>query len=168
MVVTIALAVQLMSTIWPNTSKKNFEKKIASLFDSGHVAERFEMMIAAQGGPKDFLSTYKNLLPKAQSQVPIFPVEDGFIKKIDTRKLGGLLTEIGGGRNRAEDKLDLSVGFSNVVKTNQKVDAEQPLLILHCSDQDLSSPIIDKIKSCFSIVEKNPEKKTTTVLEKIN
>ena len=57
--ITIALSIELYSMVYPAKSKIDIKKKVYSLLDSGHVAERFENMVSALGGPKDFLSTYK-------------------------------------------------------------------------------------------------------------
>ena len=106
------------------------KQKIYSLFDSGHVAERFEKMVSALGGPKHFLSTYKEVLPRAESVVPIKAKKEGFITQINTKALGNILIKMGGGRQKASDKLDLSVGFTKVVKSGKKVNAKTSLLFL--------------------------------------
>ena len=164
---TIALCVELYSMVFPAKSKIEIKKKVYSLLDSGHVAERFENMVSALGGPKDFLSAYKKVLPKTKYVTPVKAKKDGYITQIDTKGLGNILIKMGGGRQKASDNLNLSVGFSQVVKSNARVDANEALLMLHCPDKSLSSSLEEEINHCFSISEKGPAQPINPILQKI-
>ena len=164
---TIALSTELYSLVCPEKSHLEIKKNIHSLLDSGHVAERFENMVSAQGGPKDFLSKYKKLLPKTQSLVPVKAKKEGYITQINTRALGNILIKMGGGRQKASDKLNLSVGFTEVVKSNEKVNTKKALLMLHCPDKFLSPSLEEAINSCFSISERKPVQCRNPILQKV-
>jgi thymidine phosphorylase len=164
---TIALSIELYSMVYPAKSKIEIKRKVYSLLDSGHVAERFENMVSALGGPKDFLSTYKKVLPKTKCVIPVKAKKDGYITQIDTKALGNILIKMGGGRQKASDKLNLSVGYTKVVKSNERVDANEPLLMLHCPDKSLSSSLEDEINNCFTISERDPAQPITPILQKI-
>ena len=143
------------------------KKKVCSLLDSGHVAERFENMVSALGGPKDFLSTYKKVLPKTKYVIPVRAKKDGYITQIDTKALGNILIKIGGGRQKASDNLNLSVGFTKVLKSNERVDANEALLMLHYPDKSLPSSLEEEINNCFSISERDLAQPINPILEKI-
>ena len=164
---TIALSIELYSMVYPAKSKTEIQKKVHSLLDSGHVAERFENMVSALGGPKDFLSTYKKVLPKTKHVIPIRAKKDGYITQIDTKALGNILIKIGGGRQKASDNLNLSVGFTKVVKSNKRVDANEALLMLHYPDKCLSSSLEEEINNCFTISGRNPAQPINPILQKI-
>ena len=164
---TIALSIELYSMVYPAKSKIEIQKKVHSLLDSGHVAERFENMVSALGGPKDFLSTYKKVLPKTKHVIPIRAKKDGYITQIDTKALGNILIKIGGGRQKASDNLNLSVGFTKVVKSNKRVDANEALLMLHYPDKCLSSSLEEEINNCFTISGRNPAQPINPILQKI-
>ena len=164
---TIALSTELYSLVCPEKSNLEIKKKIYSLLDSGHVAERFENMVSALGGPKDFLSTYKELLPKTQYVVPVKAKKEGYITQINTKELGNILIKMGGGRQKASDNLNLSVGFTEVVKSNEKVNTKKALLMLHCSDKFLSPSLEEAINNCFSISESEPVKCRDPILLKV-
>ena len=74
---------------------------------------------------------------------------------------------MGGGRRKASDNLNLSVGFTKVVKSNEMVDANEALLMLHCPDKSLSSSLKDEINNCFTISEREPAQPKTPILLKI-
>ena len=96
--------------VYSEKSPSEIKQKIYSLLETGHVAECFEKMVSALGGPKNFLSIYQKVLPRANSVVPVKAKKEGFISQINTKALGDVLVKIGGGRQKASDKLDLSVG----------------------------------------------------------
>ena len=165
---TIALSIELYSMVFSDKSHIEIKQKIYSLIESGHVAERFEKMVSALGGPKHFLSTYKDVLPRADSVVSIKAKKEGYITKINTKAVGDILIKMGGGRQKASDKLDLSVGFTKVVKSGEKVNTKTSLLFLHCAEKFLTTSLEDDISSCFSISEKEPEQSKGLILQKVS
>ena len=165
---TIALSIELYSMVFSDKSHIEIKQKIYSLIESGHVAERFEKMVSALGGPKHFLSTYKEVLPRAESVVPIKAKKEGFITQINTKALGNILIKMGGGRQKASDKLDLSVGFTKVVKSGEKVNTKTSLLFLHCPEKFFTPALEDEISGCFSISEKEPEQSKGLILQKVS
>ena len=165
---TIALSIELYSMVFSDKSHIEIKQKIYSLIESGHVAERFEKMVSALGGPKHFLSTYKEVLPRAESAVPIKAKKEGFITQINTKALGNILIKMGGGRQKASDKLDLSVGFTKVVKSGEKVNTKTSLLVLHCAEKFFTPSLEDEISGCFSISEKEPEQSKGLILQKVS
>ncbi len=165
---TIALSVELYSMIFSEKSQMEIKQKIHSLLESGHVAERFEKMVSALGGPKHFLSTYKTVLPRAETVVPIKARKEGFINQINTKALGNILIKMGGGRQKASDKLDLSVGFTKVVKSGEKVNTKTSLLFLHVADKFFTPSLEDEISGCFSISDREPEHSKDIILQKVS
>jgi len=165
---TIALSIELYSMVFSEKSHIEIKQKIYSLIESGHVAERFEKMVSALGGPKHFLSTYKEVLPRAESVVPIKAKKEGFITQINTKELGNILIKIGGGRQKASDKLDLSVGFTKVAKTGEKVNTKTSLLFLHSPDKFFTSSFQEEISDCFSISDSEPEQSNDLILQKVS
>ncbi len=165
---TIALSIELYSMVFSEKSHMEIKQKIYSLLESGHVAERFEKMVSALGGPKHFLSTYKEVLPRAESVMPIKAKREGFITQINTKALGNILIKMGGGRQKASDKLDLSVGFTKVVKSGEKVNTKTSLLFLHGADKFFTSSLEDEISTCFSISDREPEQSDDLILQKVS
>ena len=75
---------------------------------------------------------------------------------------------MGGGRRKASDKLDLSVGFTKVAKSGEKVNTKTSLLILHSADKFITPNLVDEICDCFSISDREPEKSNELILQKVN
>ena len=89
------------------------------------------------------------------------------LKPIREHALGNILVKIGGGRQKASDNLNLSVGFTKVVKSNERVDANEALLMLHYPDKYLSSSLEEEINNCFTISGRDPAQPINPILQKI-
>lgn len=101
---------------------------------SGKAAEIFGRMIAALGGPADFVDNCDQYLPSAPLQRPVFADGEGVVAAVDGRHFGNAIIELGGGRRKVDDELDLSVGFVDVAPIGSRVDANTPLAVVHAAD----------------------------------
>ena len=135
-------------------SKEEAHKKIDEVITNGSAAEKFEMMVAALGGPKNILSSYEKDLSNNSSQKDIFVQNSGWVEKIHTRELGLTLIELGGGRKQVTDKINYGVGYNNVCSVGDKIDSSRPLLTLYSNKIDDDKKLEDRIKDCFVISEK--------------
>ena len=135
-------------------SKEEAHKKIHEVITNGFAAEKFEMMVAALGGPKNILSSYEKDLSNNSSPKDIFGQNSGWVEKIHTRELGLTLIELGGGRKQVTDKINYGVGYDNVCSVGDKIDSSRPLLTLYSNKIDDDKKLEDRIKDCFVISEK--------------
>ena len=119
--------------------------------ESGSAAETFARMVAAQGGPSDFLDNPGQYLPQAVISQPVFPDADGYITAVDVRSLGLSVVELGGGRQRAEDSIDPSVGLSRMCSGGQKVDTGTPLAMIHAASQADWDRAATRVRSAITI-----------------
>ena len=134
-----------------NISKEEALKQIKDVINNGKAAEKFEHMIAALGGPKDILTSFNNKALKASYKEDIFCSTKGIVKSINTRRLGMLLIELGGGRKQITDKINFSVGLEKVVDVGSQVDLSTPLLSLHAQTKESVDSIKKQIVECFDI-----------------
>jgi thymidine phosphorylase len=100
---------------------------------SGRAADVFGRMVAALGGPADFVDNPARYLPRAPIQRPVHAA--GVLAGLDTRAVGNAIIELGGGRRKVGEKLDLSVGFTDVAAVGTRLDAERPLAIVHAASE---------------------------------
>lgn len=104
--VTLALCSEMLTTAGLAQSEDAARAALVRALDSGEAAERFGRMVAAQGGPADFVQRYDRYLPAATLNKPVFPAGAGYIRSMDTRALGMTVVALGGGRQRASDAID--------------------------------------------------------------
>lgn len=149
-IITNELASSILS-ITKKLSKHDALIKISDTINNGKAAEKFEKMVAALGGPKDLLINYKSHLQKAPYVNQLLSDKIGFIQSIQTRNLGLILIELGGGRKQINDKIDFSVGYENIIDVGSKVDPSTPLVTVHAISKGDYDKVKNKIQSCFEI-----------------
>jgi len=147
--------------------RKDANEKINFVIDNGKAAEKFDKMVFALGGPINFLKNYNNHLESAPFVGEIISKKSGTINSIDTRELGLILIELGGGRKQIKDKIDYSVGYENVASVGDYIDKSFPLMNLHTSSETDFKKVQEKIENCFTIYE-NKQKKLETIYKIIN
>lgn len=103
---------------------------------SGAAAEIFGRMVAALGGPADFLERSDDYLPAAPVVCPVLPEESGFLCAVDAHAIGNAIIGLGGGRAKADDTLDLSVGFTDVAPIGTEVGDGRPLAMVHARSKE--------------------------------
>ena len=108
--------------------------RIADALRSGAAAERFGRMVAAQGGPADFLERWADYLPVAPVQVEVFADGTREVAAIDTRAVGLAVVAMGGGRRREGDRIDHRVGFVDMAAPGAAVGPDAPLARIHAAD----------------------------------
>jgi thymidine phosphorylase len=114
---------------------------------NGKAAEVFGRMVAALGGPADFVENHTSYLPRAPVVRPVHA--DGVLAGLDTRAVGNAIIELGGGRREVGEKLDLSVGFSQVAPVGAVLDADRPLAIVHAaSEADADAAVKNLLAAC--------------------
>jgi thymidine phosphorylase len=92
-------------------------------------------MVAALGGPADFLDKADEYLPRAPVTRAVHA--DGVVGSVDTRAIGNAIIELGGGRRQVGEALDLSVGFSDIAPVGARLGTDRPLAVIHsASDAD--------------------------------
>ncbi|MGZ5847059.1 MAG: thymidine phosphorylase [Ramlibacter sp.] len=105
----------------------------AALAD-GRALDRFARMVAACGGPADFVERPDAYLAAAPVTRPVPAARDGWVAAMDTRDIGLAVLDLGGGRRLAGDRIDPRVGLTDVVPLGRPVRAGEPLALVHARD----------------------------------
>jgi len=148
--IVIELGAELLVLSGLSANLKTARDKLNECLVSGLAAEYFNRMISALGGPNDLLDKTDNYLSPATIIKPYFAATTGeanIISAIDVRAIGNAVVELGGGRKRAKDAVDHSVGLSAIKGIGDRVDNDEPLLMIHANNEnDLERAIsnIDK------------------------
>ena len=135
---TLALCVEMLLSGGLAQDEADARAKLQAVLDS-KAAEVFGRMVAAQRGPIDFVERYDSYLPAATLSKPVYAEKPGIISAMDTRALGMAVVSLGGGRRRASDAIDYSVGLTEVARLGDEVDAQQPLAMIHANDEELAA-----------------------------
>ena len=89
--------------------------------------------------------------------LPVMAKESGYLVKMDAREIGLALVHLGGGRTRADQKIDYAVGFENFVDLNDYVSQQQPIAFVHArTNSEAEQSILNILKAC--VIAEEPEK----------
>jgi thymidine phosphorylase len=104
---------------------------IAKAIAGGRAAERFGMMVAAMGGPVQFVENWARFLPEATVIREVTARTTAYVSAIDGEALGLAVVDLGGGRAVEGDRINPAVGLSDVVRLGVRVSKGQPLAVIH-------------------------------------
>lgn len=143
--VTRALAAEMLALGGISDGAARIERAIAS----GDVAERFAAMVTAQGGPADLIDRPDHYLAQAAIVRPVPAPHAGMLLRVDARAIGEAIVNLGGGRKRLGDILDLSTGFSEILPVGTNARAGDPLALVHAaSEDDANQGVADYLAAC--------------------
>ncbi|UDQ79670.1 thymidine phosphorylase [Erwinia rhapontici] len=154
--VTMALCSEMLLSGGLATSADDARSKLQAVLDNGRAAEIFARMVAAQKGPTDFIERMDSYLPAPMLSKAVFADRPGIVNAMDTRALGMAVVSLGGGRRRASDSIDYSVGFSEVAQLGDAVDGQRPLAVIHASDEASWQEAASAVKRAVAVGEGVP------------
>lgn len=123
--------------------------RIAQALESGAAAEKFGQMIAAQGGPADFVDRWPDRLPAATVIRDVPSLTDGFVCTIDGEALGLSVVRLGGGRQREGDKINPSVGLSELAGIGEQIGIGEPLCMVHAATEAQAEAAIAAVQAAY-------------------
>ncbi len=126
-------------------------KAAADALSSGRATERYSMMVAALGGPTDFVERMDAHLAPAPIVREIMAPTAGTIAAIDTRGVGMAVVALGGGRRLPTDRIDHAVGFDRLLGLGAKVDAKTPLAVIHARDEASAADATQRLIAAYKL-----------------
>ena len=142
------------------------KERVEASLASGEALVRFDRMVAALGGPLGFSENSQTHLPRAPVVREVLSPMAGFVSSIDTRALGLAVVQLGGGRTRPEDDIDLSVGLDQIARLGDKVEAGDPFCRVHALSESAADHVCDMIGQAI-IVDEEPVALSPTVIEQV-
>ncbi len=125
--------------------------QVLETLQDGSAAERFGRMVSELGGPADFVERWRDRLPAAPVVREVAAGTSGYVTGIDGEAVGMAVVHLGGGRLKGGDRIDPSVGFSNVALIGDTVDADTPLARIHADSEDAADAATKAILAAYTI-----------------
>ena len=155
----IQLSLDLCSNILVQSGiSKNKSKAKNSLLkniENGKAIEKFEKMIIAQSGKLNDIYSKNNF---AKNHIIIESQETGYIKAMNTEKIGWALVEIGCGRKVMGDFLDHSAGIKYNYKVGDTINKGDPIYELFGFDEIKLKNAREMLVDTFIISEEKVKK----------
>ncbi len=125
--------------------------RIEAAIATGAAAETFGRMVAAQGGAPDFVHRWRDRLPGARETRAAGAERAGAVLSIDGTALGRAVVALGGGRRAPSDRVDPSVGLSEVVRVGEQVAPGDPLAIVHAARPEDAEAAIAAVRAAIRV-----------------
>jgi thymidine phosphorylase len=164
--VTLALAGEMLALGKLAASPEEGRAKAQAALDSGTAAERFAKMIAALGGPKDFMERSEAYLVRAPVTLPFPAGRSGVIAGMNAREIGMAVVDLGGGRRKTTDAVDLAVGLSDFRPVGARVAAGDRIALIHAANEAAAKRAVAALERCVRIADAAPTPRPL-VLERI-
>jgi len=154
--VTQSLVAEMLVVGGLEPDRQTARARADEALDSGRAADVFGRMVAALGGPADFVNHPGRYLPKARVVRPVHPDTAGIVQSVNGRRFGSAIIELGGGRRKVDDVLDLSVGFVDVAAIGSHVGPDRPLAVIHAANEATAEVAAQMARSAYAIGDGPP------------
>ncbi|MGX7349775.1 pyrimidine-nucleoside phosphorylase [Dolosicoccus paucivorans] len=121
-------------------TKEEARQLLEDSITSGKALDRFKAMVKAQGGDERVVDDY-SIMPQAKYKIDLPAKESGLITEMVADAIGITSMMLGGGRQKADDLLDYSVGIELHKKVGDQVEEGESILTIYSNSED-----IDEVK----------------------
>ncbi len=130
--------------------------RIIQALESGAAADCFGRMVAAQGGPADFVDRWPDRLPAAPVVMEVPALDDGVIAAIDGQALGLAVVHLGAGRLQMMDRVNPSVGLSDMAGLGEETGAGVPIAMVHAATEEAARTAVRAVQAAYTIAAVAP------------
>ena len=155
--VTVALGGEALALAGLTATAAEGAARVAAAIEDGRAAERFARMVAALGGPADFLERYREHLPCAPVVLDVQAAGDGIVQSIDTRAIGVAAVALGVGRRRPSDAVDPAVGFDRLAGLGAHAGPDAPLGRVHARTIEAAEQAADALRAAYALGPTAPD-----------
>ena len=126
------------------------KKKMMEKITSGEAYNKFIQMVENQGGDISYLENIEKF-EKAKYIIPVKAKKAGTIMEMNAEDIGKVARDLGAGRIRKEDKIDMSAGIVLTKKVNNQVLENDVLAYIHTNDENKAKIAVEEMKNIIKI-----------------
>jgi thymidine phosphorylase len=132
-------------------------KQITETLRDGSAAERFGRMVTELGGPADFVDRWRDRLPAAPVVAEVKAGRAGYVTGMDGEAIGLAVVRLGGGRLKGGERIDPSVGLSDVAILGDRLEPDTPLCLVHAATPEAAEEAAAAVRAAYTIAEQVPD-----------
>lgn len=150
--VTLALGVEMLLLGGVENDAAAARTRLLAEWRGGGLRRAFAHNLQLQGGDLRVLDDH-DLLPAAPWVRPVVAPRAGHIADVDALALGHVVVDLGGGRRRAEDEVDLAVGVVLRRTIGEHVQAGEPLAFVHARTDAQGTAALSRVGAAMPVGE---------------
>ena len=129
---------------------ENNKQKMLDNINNGLAFNKFKVMVKNQGGDVTYLDNVDKF-EKAKFIAEVKSDRNGKITEINAEDIGKLACDLGAGRIKKDDKIDMSVGIVLNKKVKDSVKQGDALATIYANDEEKCKSAIKKISNIIKI-----------------
>lgn len=146
---TLVLAAELLTMSGLARDVTEARRRADAALRRGDALETFARMVRAMGGPGDLVDSPEQLA-RAPVVLDVHAEDEGYVHTIDTRALGIVVLELGGGRRTTTDVIDPRVGLDHVAGLGAKVGpTAAPLCRVHARTESDAQRALQAVRAAM-------------------
>lgn len=126
------------------------KRLIREVIESGAALAKFRQFVVAQGGDGAFVD-HPDRLPAAPVTMPVVAPRSGYVHRIDAREVGLAVVDLGGGRQKKGDAIDVRVGALVKAKVGSRVHKGETLCEVHAANGESGTSAVARIQAAYTI-----------------
>lgn len=126
--------------------------------EDGSALKKLAEMVECQGGDSSYIyDTGK--FEQAAVRYEVRSEAAGYIQSMNAEEIGLASVELGAGRSRKEDVIDMAAGIRLVKKVGDDVEAGDVLAVLYTSDEKLAAGAAGRVRAAYQAGEARPKER---------
>jgi pyrimidine-nucleoside phosphorylase len=121
----------------------------------GSALEKFKDLVKAQGGDVSYID-HPEKFPQARHIRKLPAPKRGYVHTINAAMIARGVHLLGAGKENSHDKLDYSVGVSEIKKVGTQVKQGEPLMMIHYNDEAKLEQALEYFKNAYRLAPKRP------------
>ncbi len=159
---SIELGVQMLLLSGKFSNKTAAKKLLKQQLKSGAALKMFKKFIKAQSGDVSGIKDYDRF-PGAKYTLEVIAPKSGWINGLTARTIGLGSMQLGAGRQKKSDPIDLGAGIYLHKKIGEKVKAGDRLATLYTNKKKTLQPVADLVLPAWTIGNKAVKAKSVVV-----
>lgn len=164
--ITLELGAEMLVLGKLASSLDNAREQLLTQLNNGNATKRFALMVQALGGPADLMQNPHQYLTAANTVLEVKAPHSAWVASMQTRDIGILLIELGGGRRKASDTIDHSVGFTGLPAVGVRLEQGQVFAKVHATSPAQAQEMAQRLLALYQW-SNTPVATTPAILEKI-
>lgn len=139
---------------------KENKQKMLEQINNGKALNKFKELVKNQGGDVTYIDNPESF-EKAKYILPVLANRNGYVKTLDAKNVGEVSMNLGAGRMKKEDTIDLAVGVVLKKKIGDKVENGEVLAYIHTNNEEKGKEEVQRLLDSYQITEEKIEKKSS-------
>lgn len=147
-------------------TEEEAREKLCENIRSGAALNKLRQMVEAQGGATAALDD-SSVLITAPVIHEVYAEDEGFVSRVKADTVGLIAMELGGGRAKKDDDIDLRVGIEFNKKRGHSVKKGDLIARIHAKDQGSAVRAEKRLRGAITLSDK-PEELPPIILDRIS